>query len=192
MKKILLSIILISFLSACVETIVVGSVVTGRLAVREKTLKNTKEDIRISSQIIKKYSTSGLKIPGNAIDIMVNEKRVLLTGIVSNSSLASEAVDLAWKVDGVKEVIDEIQVARNRSRLNGFRTYSKDAIITGQIRARVGVNKDVNLLNVKINTVNSVVYLFGVSKSDHETHKLTKLVARIKGVKKVISHITLV
>jgi osmotically-inducible protein OsmY len=113
----------------------------------------------------------------------------LLTGIISNNKLAKKAVKLAWEVKGVKEVIDEIQIASNKSRFNGFRTYSKDAIISSQIETRGIFTKNISLRNVKVNTVNSVVYLIGVAKTDYEIRKVTNLIARIKGVKKVISHI---
>ncbi len=188
MKK-LLSIISAIFLTSCIETIVVGSVTASHLATREKTLIDTKDDINIASKIIKNFSASGLKIPGNAIDVMVNEKRVLLTGIVSSSYLVQKAVDSAWSVKNVKEVINEIQIAKNRSRLNGFKTYTKDALITTQIESRMLFTKDVSVQNVKINTVNSVVYLLGVSDDDYQIQQITNTIARIKGVKKVISHI---
>jgi osmotically-inducible protein OsmY len=189
MKKLFLSITLISCLSACVETLVIGSVATTHLVVREKTILDTKDDVNISSKILQKFSTSGLKVPGNAIDVIVNEKRVLLTGIVSDPSLAKKAVELAWKVSQVKEVINEIQIAKNKSRLNGFRTYSKDAIITTQIESRSFFTSDISLINVKINTVNSVVYLLGVANSEYEIERITGLIAKTKGVKGVVSHI---
>ena len=56
--KQLTAIILIIFLTSCVETIVVGSVTASHLATREKTLLHTKDDINITSQIVKNFSTS--------------------------------------------------------------------------------------------------------------------------------------
>lgn len=188
-NKQLTAIISLLFITSCVETVIVGSVASTRLAVREKTLINTKDDINIAARVVKNFSTSGLKVPGNAIDVMVNEKRVLLTGIVSNAQMARKAVHLAWKVKGVSEVIDEIQIARNNSNLNGFRTYSKDAVITTQIEGRIFFTKDASTVNVKINTVNSVVYLLGVAKDDYEIEKITNIIAKIKGVRKVVSHL---
>jgi osmotically-inducible protein OsmY len=159
------------------------------MTLREKTFKNTAEDIDITFSILKTFSLEKLKIPGNSIDVMVNEKRVLLSGIVSDHKMVDKAEELAWQARNVKEVINEIQVAKNKSKLNGFKTYSKDASITSQIEAKVLLVKDVSTMNIKINTVNSVVYLLGVAKSNYEINKITKLAAKIAGVKKVISHI---
>ena len=193
MKKSLASLLisagLILCLTSCVETIVVGTIAGSQLALRNKDFKDTKSDLNITSKILKEFSLSGLKNPGNAIDVMVNEQRVLLSGIVSDPALAKEAVDLAWKVEGVKEVIDEVQIAKNGSNFNGFKTYAKDAAITSQIESRGFFTKNISLVDVKVNTVNSVVYLLGVAKNEREIEKITNFIARIKGVEKVVSHI---
>lgn len=188
-KKFVAAIFLALSLSSCVETVIVGSVATTNILMREKTIADSKKDINITSKILKEFSKAGLKVPGNAIDVMVNEQRVLLSGIVSSSSLSKKAQDLAWKVTGVKEVIDEVQIARNKSKLNGFRTYSRDAAITSQIEARALFAQDISLLNTKVNTVNSTVYLLGVAQDNYEIDKITKMVAKTKGVKRVVSHI---
>ena len=187
--KLLFSLILILSLNSCVETIVVGTVAGSQFALRDKDLNDTVDDLNITSKIVEKFTFAGLKNPGNAIDVMVNEKRVLLTGIVSDEKLAKKANELAWKVGGVIEVIDEIQVAKNGSSLNGFRTYAQDAIITSQIESRGFFTRNISLVNVKINTVNGVVYLLGIAKNEREINKVTGFIASIKGVQKVVSHV---
>ncbi len=187
--KVILSLIALLFLSSCVGTVLITGFTTTRIATREKTIEDTKKDINIASQIFGEFSKEGLKIPGNSIDITVNEGRVLLTGIVSDGELARKAVDIAWRSQLASEVIDEIQIAKNKSKLNGFRTYFRDFSITTQIEGRVFFTPDVSLLNVKVDTVNSVVYLLGVARNDYEIQKITNLVARINGVKRVVSHI---
>jgi osmotically-inducible protein OsmY len=188
MKYISLISILI-LLTSCVEGIIVAGTIGARIALREKTFDNTKNDLNIGYETVKKFSLAKLKVPGNSINILVNERRVLLTGIVSDYEMVKKAKKLAWEVQGVKEVINEIQVAKNKSQFNGFRIFAKDLIITSQINARSLIKKDVSTLNVKINTVNSTVYLFGVAQNQIEIDRITRLVAKTKGVKKVVSHI---
>lgn len=189
MRKLFLSLILMTLLTSCVEFVVIGSVATTGLIVRKKSFLDTKEDVNIASRILKNFSTSGLKIPGNSVDITVNEQRVLLTGIVSDPELAKKAVDLSWKVKGVKEVIDEIQVSSDKSKLSGFKPYGKDFYLTAAIETRVFFTKNASLIDVKITTVNGVVYLLGVAKDENDIERLTKVIAKVKGVKKVVSHI---
>ena len=45
------------------------------------------------------------------VDVEVHEGRVLLAGRVPKRAQRVEAVRLAWQVDGVTQVINEIQVA---------------------------------------------------------------------------------
>ena len=185
----ILALILLLFLSSCIEVALLSGFITTRIATREKTLSDTKKDINIAAQIFKNFSQEGLKIPGNSIDITVNESRVLLTGIVSQREMAKKAVDIAWRNNLASEVINEIQIAKNKSKFNGFRTYFRDLAITTQIESRFFVTSNVSLLNVKVNTVNSVVYLIGVANTEYEIQKITNLVSKIKGVRKVVSHI---
>lgn len=189
MKKTILGLFLILSLTSCVESFIVGSVAATGLVVREKSFLDTREDINILSKILAKFSAYGLKIPGNSVDVTINEQRVLLTGIVSDESLAKKAVELSWQVEGVKEVIDEIQISSDQSKISGFKSYGKDSFLSNAIEARAFFTKKVSLINVKVTTVNGVVYLLGVAKDDDEIARITKTVAKVRGVKKVVSHI---
>ena len=62
---------------------------------------------------------------------------VLLTGIVGGSYEATKATKLAWKIKGVKEVINEIQVAtKNPKKPKLATSYMKDTLITISVKAR--------------------------------------------------------
>ena len=105
--------LLLFFLTSCVETAIIGG---GGLAVlhsREKTLTQTKSDVVIASGVAVKLLANKLKMSNNFIDTTVYEGRVLLTGVVDSANKAKLAQDLAWQVEGVLEVIDEIQVCDN-------------------------------------------------------------------------------
>ena len=47
------------------------------------------------------------------LNLTVNQGRVLITGIVQNPDDRVEAVRLAWQVEGVTQVINEIRVAES-------------------------------------------------------------------------------
>ncbi|MFM7557730.1 MAG: hypothetical protein ACKO46_04085, partial [Alphaproteobacteria bacterium] len=80
-KNFSLSIILPLLLTSCVETIVIGTGIGGGLAYREKTIKDTRSDIKIATKIGVKFIKNGLKNPGNSVDITVNEGRVYLRAL---------------------------------------------------------------------------------------------------------------
>jgi osmotically-inducible protein OsmY len=192
MKNFLLIISLI-FTASCVETVAVGSLATGTIVVREKSIEDTKNDIIISTEIGSQLLANGLKNPGNSIDVTVNEGRVLLTGLVRDSDKAALAVDIAWRVKGVKEVIDEVQLADDKKlRPRDFTSASKDYFITWQIETKLLFAKRITSVNYQVTTVAGVVYLFGVSDSDAEMQKVLAIVSKVKGVKKVVNHVILV
>ena len=193
--KILQKIAIISLLftmTSCVETIVVGSLATGSMVTREKSAKDMKDDIWISAQIITKYTGKGLNGFKNTVDVTVNEGRVLLTGVVRDPKKEELAVNLAWKVDGVKEVINEIQLLEDPSyRPKNFSRATLDMILTLEIETKLLIKPQLKSANYKINTVNGVVYLMGIAADEEELNKALDIVARVRGVKKVVNHIIL-
>ena len=189
MKKILIAALLL-VTTSCVETVIIGSAATGTLVVRDKSLHHTQKDIVISSAIATKFLERGLKNPGNSIDVTVNEGRVLLTGVARNPDKASMASELAWKVSGVKEVIDEIQLDDD-GRINTRDVTSAfyDYLITGRIEAQLFLTKRITSVNYQVTTVNKVVYLLGIADSDEELQKVLAIASKVKGVKRVVDHI---
>jgi osmotically-inducible protein OsmY len=190
-KIILLAITLFS-LTSCVETIVLSTGVGAGLAYREKTIDDTRSDIKISTKIALKFLSKGLKNPGNSIDITVNESRVMLTGIVRDPTKAKLAQELCWQVAGVNEVIDEIQIpADNKFKLVDVGSAFFDYLITAEIETKFALAKDLRTLNYQITTVNNEVYLLGVAIDEKEMNRAVSLASKVRGVTKVINHIIL-
>ncbi len=192
MKKLFLTAILI-LATSCVETVIVGSAVTGTLVIRDKTMENTKSDISISTELGVKFLENGLKNPGNSIDVTVNEGRVLLTGLVRNPDKATLAGEIAWKVSGVKEVIDEVQLSQSdHIRPRDITNAAADYLITAQIEAKLLFSKRITSVNYQITTVAGTVYLLGVANSDEELQKVSSIISKNRGVKKVVNHAILI
>jgi len=191
MKKYLL-ITTLFFTASCVETVVVGTAATGVVLTQEKTFKETKDDLIIEARIDTEFLEAGLKNPTNKIGVTVDEGRVLLTGNVSDEKIIAKASEIAWKVKGVKEVIDEIQFNDKKTALGAAGNYFKDAAITTQINTKLLFDKKITSANFEVITINEVVYLFGVSKSQREMNAANDIAAKIVGVKKVISHVRVI
>ncbi len=188
-----LAIFLLTFSASCVETVVGGSFVTAAVATREKSLKNTRYDIQIYTTLSADFVQNGLKNFGNSIDVTVNEGRVLLTGIARDVQKAKLASDLAWKVIGVKEVIDEIQVRDGEGmHISDYTSAVYDYFITGKIEGRLFMSKKVSTFNYKVTTVSGTVYMIGVAQNESELEKVINIVSKMRGVNKVVSHVILV
>jgi osmotically-inducible protein OsmY len=191
MKKYLL-ITTLFFTTSCVETVVIGAAATGVVLTQEKTVKETKDDLIIEAKIDKEFIGAGLKNPTNKIGVTVDEGRVLLTGNVSDEKIIAKAGEIVWKVKGVKEVIDEIQFNQKKTAFGIVGNYFTDAAITTQINSKLLFDKKITSANFEVITINRIVYLFGVAKSQREMNAANDIAAKIVGVKKVISHVRIV
>lgn len=184
--------LLLFFLTSCVETAIIGG---GGLAVlhsREKTLTQTKSDVVIASGVAVKLLANKLKMSNNFIDTTVYEGRVLLTGVVDSANKAKLAQDLAWQVEGVLEVIDEIQVCDNcKMKITNSTKILADSLITTEIETKLFLAKRVRSFNFTVNTVQKTVYIIGIAYSSEEQKTVLKIASKVKGVEKVVNHIIL-
>ena len=184
--------LLLFFLTSCVETAIIGG---GGLAVlhsREKTLTQTKSDVVIASGVAVKLLANKLKMSNNFVDTTVYEGRVLLTGVVDSANKAKLAQDLAWQVEGVLEVIDEIQVCDNcKMKITDSTKILADSLITTEIETKLFLAKRVRSFNFTVNTVQKTVYIIGIAYSSEEQKMVLKIASKVKGVEKVINHIIL-
>ena len=173
-------------LTSCVETVVVGTFATGALVTKEKSIIDTKDDIIIASKVEKNLLSNNL----SSINAEVEERRVLLTGIIYSSEDAKKAVSVCWKVDDVKEVIDEIQVLSQRpSIIDQVITYTTDSGVTAEVKFNLLFRKNLKSANFEVTTVNGIVYIIGIARDDDEVNKVNIIVAKTRGVNRVVSHI---
>jgi osmotically-inducible protein OsmY len=121
------------------------------------------------------------------LDMTVKEGRVLVTGSVPNPDMRVDAIRLVWQADGVRQVINEIGV----NNASGFGTYMTDVWITGNIKARITLDKYIQSINYTIDTVGGVVYLMGIAQDQKELDRVTNYARNTKYVKNVVSYVRL-
>jgi osmotically-inducible protein OsmY len=121
------------------------------------------------------------------LDMTVTEGRVLLTGRATTPEMRLDAVRLAWQANGVKEVINEIEVADQ----GGISDVAADTWIATQLRSRLLFDRDVASRNYSVDVVNGVVYLMGVARGQPELDRVTGHARAIPNVKRVVSHVRL-
>ena len=97
-------------LAACVETAVVGGAAAGTsVALQERGVKGTASDIGIRSEIVHNWTQTDQRYLSD-LNLQIYEGRVLVSGEVANEDLRAQAIQLAWKAKGVREVINEVEV----------------------------------------------------------------------------------
>lgn len=156
----------------------------GIAAAQEGGVSGAAEDVRIKALISDKWFKYDLNTFAK-LKITVDQGRVLLTGAVQNPEDRVEAVRLAWQVDGVKQVMNEIRVADSE----GVQGYVRDTWITTRLRTELTFDRDVQSINYSIDTVQGTVYLMGVAQSQAELDRAIEIARTIPHVKQVISYV---
>lgn len=152
----------------------------------ERSFNNFVEDTIILAQLKNAYFSNNEKIFFN-VSVEVTEGRVLLTGSVEQIDERIEATKLAWGIEGVNEVINEIQISNDE----GILDYADDLIMKTKINAKLLLNKDILNLNYSVEVVNGIVYLIGIAQSQEELNSVINISENTYGVQNVINYVRL-
>ncbi|WP_420548511.1 BON domain-containing protein [Curvivirga sp.] len=170
-------------LSACdpVSLAIGAGAAAGSMALEERGFEQAVVDRDMAYQISQALSKHG---GSDYINVSVNviEGRTLLTGTVSDRQLRLDAIELAWKVDGVEEVFNEIQVTDN----GGFLDLSRDLLIKSNLSSAITFDDKIHAVNYNTSVVNGTVYLFGIAQNDAELDQLIAQTKQISYVRRVI------
>ena len=170
--------------TACVP-LVLGAGGTAVVAAHEKRgLRGFATDTAITAQINELWLQHSLDLYGR-LAMSVDQGRVLLTGRAADPQMRLDAVRLAWQANGVKEVINEVQVDNE----SGIVDSAKDTWITTQLRTRITFDGAVSGQNYSIDTVNGVVYLMGWAKGQDELDRAVGHARAIPNVQRVVTYV---
>ena len=112
------------------------------------------------------------------------DARLLLTGTLPNEGMQAETVSMAWKTEGVKDVINEIQTGTS-----SLRDLAKDSWITTQLHSKITLDKKILAINYSIETVNRVIYMIGIAQNQTELDRVVAHAKNISYVKRIINHV---
>lgn len=175
------------WLSGCIPLLAAAGTETAVVVAQERKAMDAVDDASILLKLKAKFLEQQDKDMFKNIEVKVIEGSVLLTGNVDKPESQIEAVRLAWQVDGVREVINEIQVTDKA----GIWNYAKDAFISNQIRLRLIAAKDVHSINYSVLTVNQTVYLMGIAQDQNELDIVANIASTTNYVQKVVSYVRL-
>lgn len=172
--------------TSCAPVAIAAGAALGVSAAREGGLPKAASDIKIKAHIADrwfKYDTETF----SRLNVTVEGGRVLLTGVVDNPDDRVEAVKLAWQVEGVEQVMNEIRIADGE----GIPGYVRDKWITVQLRTALTLQQEVQSINYTIETVQGTVYLMGIAHTQSELSKAIEVARTIPHVKRVVSYVKL-
>ena len=163
-----------------------GGATTMVVAEGDKSLGTAVDDATIKLNISRKLLTSENNLFRD-IDTSVIEGIVLLTGIVENQEKRIEAVKIVWEVDGVKEVINEIEIGDKTS----IKEYANDVWITTQIKALAAKDIGLRSISYNIETIRGKVYLTGITSRPEQLETLVNIAKNVKGVEEIVNYVVI-
>lgn len=171
-------------LSGCVAAAVTAGATAGVAASQDRGLKGATTDTGIRAEINHYWLQKDQSLFANC-NLQIYEGRVLITGAVKDPATRDDAIQLAWKAKGIREVINEIQITNE----GGFTAYARDTGIVTELNTRLLFAKDISSVNYSIESVNGVVYLLGVAQSQAELDKTIEIARNLRNVRRVVSYV---
>ncbi len=167
--------------------IAVGAGATaGVVAYQERSTAAAAKDFKIESEVLEKWIVFEHSLP-TKVSVESYEGRVLLTGIVADEGVRADAVRLAWKVPGVRDLYNEIQINPE----SGLLDVANDAWITTKLKSTITLDRDVMAINYAIETVGGIIYLIGIAQNQAELDRVIGHARNISYVRRVVDHVRL-
>jgi osmotically-inducible protein OsmY len=158
----------------------------GVAAYQERGIEGVFRDAAIEGRILKLWVQHDNKMVVH-MSIEVYESRALLTGVARNEQQRAAAVGMAWKADGIKDVMNEIIVGDP----SGFGKVARDIAIAAELKAKLTFDGNIHAVNYAIETVRGVVFLLGIAQDQSELDRVIAQARNISYVKRVVSYVQL-
>ncbi|MCX6914816.1 MAG: BON domain-containing protein [Verrucomicrobia bacterium] len=125
-------------------------------------------------------------------DVNVKDGIVTLSGEATSMAQKELTTEYAKDIDNVKEVKNEMTVAKNPAKPEEtIGEKIDDASITAQVKASLLSHRSTSALKTKVQTTDGVVTVSGIAKNAAEKSLVTKLVTDIDGVSSVVNNMTI-
>ena len=177
---------LIPLLSGCVWVAAPVAVAGISAARQERTIGNAISDAAIKTSLDTRLAR---EMPGLYVRVSttVVEGRVLLAGRVDKPESRLDATRVAWSVEGVKKVDNDIEV----SDFSGWLDGPSDFIMRTQLAATLLADKSIKDVNYTTDVVHGVVYLMGVAQNQGEIDRVVAHAQKVNGVRRVENYVVL-
>tara|TARA_R110000868_G_scaffold35321_8_gene126809 strand:- start:850 stop:1425 length:576 start_codon:yes stop_codon:yes gene_type:complete len=176
--------LMLGTLPACVP-VVLGAGATGVvMASQDRGLEQGITDNEISFEINRRLAAKDSELY-KRVSTQVRHGRVVLTGFVRNDDDAALVSKIAWGVDGVHQVDNELQTGNPTT----FAEKADDTLITTKLRAKLTADSAISSLNYSIKTVRGTIYLSGLAANQAELARVIGHARGVSGVRNVVSNV---
>ena len=153
---------------------------------QERSIGNAIDDVRIKTELDAKLAddSTGLFLRAST---SVVEGRVHLAGYVKSPEDRLTATRLAWTIQGVHQVDNDMDVT-DRS---GWLDAAGDFIIKTELAAALVADESIKDVNYSTDVVHGVVYVMGVGQNQAEVDRVLTHARNLSGVKRVENYVLL-
>ena len=110
-----------------------------------------------------------------------------MTGLVDNQEIRINAVRYVWEVNGVNEVINEIQIG-NRETIKDYASY---LWINTQAKGLAAKIMGLRSIAYNFETIQGTIYVAGITKDSDSLEQLISSLKTIKGVNEIVNYVIL-
>ena len=170
-------------LAGCLPTATSLAIEGAYTASEERSLDDVVDDNTIKIELNKLLIDEGLGMFKD-VSTVVYQGRVLLIGDVEEAADKARAGEIGGQPEGVREVLNEIQVTDE----GGVLSVVDDIYIEKVIQADYLFDSDIDSANFRVRAVNGVVYLIGLAESQAELDKALAIVSARDDVSRIINY----
>ena len=177
----IINVFIISFLAnSCAIVSTAGSLV-GSASTSTRGFSGTIEDTYLMSKIISRITLMKLSNFSN-ITVSVVNGTVLLAGNVQSQEKRLELIQKVWKIKGVEEIYNEIEIGPS----NSLSEKTEDFIFETKIQNRLLFKSGIFSNNYSVDVVNGNVYVMGISSDIEEKIKIENFLNNMNDIKKLV------
>jgi len=163
-----------------------GGSATMVVAEGDRSLGAVVDDATIKLNLSAKFLQSENKLFLD-VNSNVTEGRVLLTGLVDTQEIRIEAVRKVWEINGVREVINEIEVG-NKTTL---KEYMNDLWINTQVKSLAARTIGLRSFSYNFETIKGKVYIAGITSRPEQLQAIVESTKTIKGVNEIVNYVVI-
>jgi len=168
-------------LQGCVPAVVATGAAVGVMSIHDRRTTGTQTDDettewRAAGRVPEHIKTA------SRINFTSYNHRLLITGEVPNAEAKATVVAEARKLEGVREIYDELTIGTKATLVN----RSNDSFIDSKVKARLVDSNQVSANHVKVVTEHGATYLMGLL-NEREAKVAISVARTTAGVRKVIN-----
>ncbi len=172
------------FVVVCGAVVGVGLLALAGCASSMTTTSTRHADSGITS-VIQETLQANDKVKARQVDVQTRESTVYLTGVVDTEEARREAARVAWRVEGVRGVVNELTVGE---RTVG--SWLDDVMISSKVKSKLIANSEIKSGDIDVSSSQGVVTLIGRVSSQTIKTDAERIARGTKGVTDVNNELT--